>query len=298
MPLISIIIPVYNVEKYLRRCLDSILAQTLTDYECILVDDGSPDNCSAICDEYTAKDQRIITIHQENRGTAHARDAGIKKAQGIFLVFVDGDDWIEPHTLETLYHKQRETGADIVMGGARNIYPSASRPYYYPAITNGANILVYYFLNNCKTLWGKLYKKALFDNYIIPNTNVGEDAMVTIQIFSKITPSGLQKVDEVLYNYDRRTDGIIMRLMNQFSYTTYLEDPAIRCRLWIENYLIKETNQDKETLSAFMYYMMLEGIIPYLQNNKMICKNEAVYFYTYYYLRCSDKNKIILPLRI
>jgi glycosyltransferase involved in cell wall biosynthesis len=100
MPIITVIAPVYKVERYLRRCIDSILVQTLTDFECILIDDGSPDNCPTICDEYAGNDERIRVIHQENRGTAFARDAGIKNAKGEFLVFVDSDDWLEPNALE------------------------------------------------------------------------------------------------------------------------------------------------------------------------------------------------------
>ncbi|GHU73234.1 glycosyl transferase family 2 [Spirochaetia bacterium] len=92
MAVISIIIPIYNIEKYLRRCLDSVLAQTFTDYECILVDDGSPDNCPAICDEYIEKDSRFKVIHKENGGLSDARNVGIYTATGDWLVFLDGDD--------------------------------------------------------------------------------------------------------------------------------------------------------------------------------------------------------------
>jgi glycosyltransferase involved in cell wall biosynthesis len=92
MPLISIIIPVYNVEDYLRQCLDSVLDQTFTDYECILVDDGSPDSCPAICDEYAAKDRRFMVIHKENGGLSDARNVGIRTATGEYIVLLDSDD--------------------------------------------------------------------------------------------------------------------------------------------------------------------------------------------------------------
>lgn len=91
-PKISCIVPVYNVEKYLRRCVDSILAQTFTDFELILVDDGSPDGCPAICDEYAEKDSRVRVIHQENKGVSAARNAGLDMARGEYVCFVDGDD--------------------------------------------------------------------------------------------------------------------------------------------------------------------------------------------------------------
>lgn len=95
-PKLSIIVPIYNVEKYLPRCIDSILAQTYTDFELILVDDGSSDNCPQICDEYALKDQRIIVIHQINGGVSDARNTALKIARGKYVAFVDGDDFIIP----------------------------------------------------------------------------------------------------------------------------------------------------------------------------------------------------------
>ena len=95
MPKISIIVPVYKVEKYLNRCLDSIIAQTFSAWECILVDDGSPDKSGIICDEYVARDSRFVVIHQENAGVSFARNAGLDIAQGEYICFVDSDDWVE-----------------------------------------------------------------------------------------------------------------------------------------------------------------------------------------------------------
>ncbi len=119
MPQISVIVPVYKVEPYLRRCVDSILAQTFTDFELILVDDGSPDGCPAICDEYAEKDSRVVVIHQENGGVSRARNAGIDAARGEYLFFVDSDDWIEPEHIEVLLPTEDE---DLVYGGKKYIY--------------------------------------------------------------------------------------------------------------------------------------------------------------------------------
>lgn len=114
---LSIIVPVYKVEKYLPKCIDSILAQTFRDFELILVDDGSPDNCGAICDEYAARDSRIKVIHQENAGVSAARNAGLDIATGTYLGFVDSDDWIEPELYETMIAQMGETQADVVACG-------------------------------------------------------------------------------------------------------------------------------------------------------------------------------------
>lgn len=98
IPKVSIIVPVYNTEKYLRRCLDSIAAQTFADWECICVDDGSPDAAGAILDDYAAKDSRFVVIHQENGGVSRARNAGLDAACGEYVGFVDSDDWVESET--------------------------------------------------------------------------------------------------------------------------------------------------------------------------------------------------------
>ena len=114
-PEISIIVPVYKVEQYLNECIDSILAQTFTDFELILVDDGSPDNCPALCDAAAAKDSRIRVIHQQNKGLSGARNAGIEIARGNWLSFIDSDDSVDKTFCEKLYHAAKQAGAKLVV---------------------------------------------------------------------------------------------------------------------------------------------------------------------------------------
>ena len=109
MPEISVIVPVYKVEPYLRRCVDSVLAQTYGGFELILVDDGSPDNCGAICDRYATRDDRIRVIHQENAGQGKARNVGMDQAVGKYIIFLDSDDYWLPATLKTLYAEADST---------------------------------------------------------------------------------------------------------------------------------------------------------------------------------------------
>ena len=117
MPTISVIVPVYKVEKYIHRCVDSILNQTFSDFELILVDDGSPDNCGAICDEYAAKDSRVVVIHQENGGLSAARNAGIDWAfansDSQWLSFIDSDDWVHPEYLQKLLDTAVNNSAEV-----------------------------------------------------------------------------------------------------------------------------------------------------------------------------------------
>lgn len=115
MPIVSVIVPIYNMEKLMRKCLDSILAQTFKDYECLLIDDGSTDGSPAICDEYAAKDSRFLAFHKANGGLSDARNYGLAHAQGEYTIFFDPDDWVEADCLADMYAKAKETDADMVM---------------------------------------------------------------------------------------------------------------------------------------------------------------------------------------
>lgn len=117
MPKVSIIVPIYNVEKYLDRCMQTLINQTLQDIEIIMVDDGSPDNCPKLCDDYAKKDNRIKVIHKKNGGLSDARNAGLNIATGEYVAFIDSDDFTSKEAYETLYNKAKETNADIVYAG-------------------------------------------------------------------------------------------------------------------------------------------------------------------------------------
>lgn len=136
-PLVSIIVPVYRAEKYLRQCVDSILAQTFTDWECILVDDGSPDRSGEICDEYACKDSRIKVVHQLNGGVSVARQTGIDTASGKYTIHVDPDDWIDPMMLEELVTKVEQDDADMVIC---DFYTEDSKGRHYVAQNPGEDI--------------------------------------------------------------------------------------------------------------------------------------------------------------
>ena len=116
--LVSIIVPVFNVEKYLRQCLDSILGQTFNQFEVIIVNDGSTDNSGAICQEYEARDNRIVYLEKENGGVSEARNLGLDFATSEYIIFIDSDDWIEPTYVEVLYEKIEEYQADRLVKGS------------------------------------------------------------------------------------------------------------------------------------------------------------------------------------
>ena len=177
-PLISIIIPVYKVEPFLRECLDSIVSQTYQNLEIILVDDGSTDGSGAICDEYAARDGRIIVIHQENQGISGARNAGLDIASGDYVLFVDSDDRIEPFTCECALKAAIGQQADLVSFGYKVIYESGkSREVVAPAsgIQDKRQVmqeLVWQRGNFRDSAWNKLFARKLFDDIRFPEGKV------------------------------------------------------------------------------------------------------------------------------
>ena len=135
MPKISIIVPVYNVEEYIHRCIDSILAQTFTDFELILVNDGSHDQCGKICDEYAENDSRIKVIHKKNGGLSDARNAGLEIAQGEYIGFVDSDDYIEHDMYEKLIEACKEYNSKLAMCGRYKVLGEELKPMFSLKVT-------------------------------------------------------------------------------------------------------------------------------------------------------------------
>ena len=120
-PRVSVVVPIYNVEPYLKKCVESLLSQTLEDIEILLVDDGSPDRCGEIADEYAAREPRVKAFHQKNAGLGPARNTGIEHATGEYVGFVDSDDWVDSQMFERLYSAAAKCDADIVVGGHRDV---------------------------------------------------------------------------------------------------------------------------------------------------------------------------------
>lgn len=151
-PLVSIVVPVYKVpEQYLRKCIESLMNQTLQNIEILLVDDGSPDDCGEICDTYAEKDERIKVLHKENGGLSSARNYGCKYATGKWIMFVDGDDWIDPEMCKDMYYTGQENNVQLVMCGMSKDYGKTSVNYKYPLKENSI-----YDKEGCKWLQQQL----------------------------------------------------------------------------------------------------------------------------------------------
>lgn len=258
MPSVSIIVPVYNVEKYLPKCIESIMDQTFTDFELLLIDDGSPDNSGKICDEYGIRDSRIRVFHTANRGVSSARNLGIEQAQGKWVTFVDSDDWLDRKCLEICANRFDEADVirfsmsligensdDIII---KHIKTDCNRKEYIEALIAREAIL---------GVCGGFYKMSLFRDYKIrfsPEYTNGEDWLVQCKLILK--SQNLMLLDQALYFYNRANDS---SCTNVFKFAQHLS--AIR----VMNEIIRIT----------------EGVILNTKHNKALSKGKCMLIYDF-----------------
>ncbi|MCT4629963.1 glycosyltransferase family 2 protein [Winogradskyella sp.] len=225
---VSVIVPIYGIEKYLSKCIDSILQQSFKDFELILVDDGSPDNCPKICDDFANVDKRVKVIHKPNGGLLSARKAGLEAALGTHIAYVDGDDWVDHFYLDTLYKLAIANDADLVVTGhfrefdgkIETIKPNNTGFYDEEKIKSKILPKAIYNGEFCEHgmstyVWNKLFKKDLLEKVLfdVPNDIVmGEDAAITYSYLALSKRLVISKIP--LYYYRQRHDSIVKSIEN------------------------------------------------------------------------------------
>ena len=214
MPKISVIVPVYKVERYIHDCVNSILNQTFDDFELILVDDGSPDNCGRICDEYAAKNNRIRVIHQKNQGLSCARNTGIDVARGEFICFVDSDDMIAPDYCRVLCELLSEGNADFSVCSVCR-FPDGEKPV--PADTDKIQFVSNEEFSSMQLeqktefgVWNKLFRKSLFKNIRFAPGKLNEDVIFSADLLRNCS-QGAFISGQQLYYYRQRKGSIVSR---------------------------------------------------------------------------------------
>ena len=212
--LVSVIVPVYKVEMYLGRYVDSILAQTHQNLEVILVDDGSPDNCPAICDAYAAKDKRIKVIHKVNGGLSDARNAGLAVAAGEWLSFIDSDDWIEPDMYEELIGNAQKTDAEISVGGVsdeilENGIVTVLKTTFHGEekieLLSCIDAMNRYFRTSWSA-WDKIYRREIFDGIKYPVGEINEDEAIALRLLDRC--QNIVYTNKIFYHYIHRPESI------------------------------------------------------------------------------------------
>lgn len=220
-PVISVIVPVYRVEKYLRRCVDSILGQTYKNLDIVLVDDGSNDNCPSICDEYSMLDKRVNVLHKSNGGLSDARNFGIDHAKGDFLVFVDSDDYINSNMIRKLYESLVENDSDIAICGFDYVDESGNKlpeqkKLNISGVYNKEDIYHYYDREGVSWVlgvaWNKLYRKKLFSTLRYPQGKLHEDDFISFHLYAQTDKVSF--INENLYFYTQRSYSIMGDKLN------------------------------------------------------------------------------------
>lgn len=212
MDLISVIVPVYNVEAYLDKCISSIVNQSYRNLEIILVDDGSPDNCPAMCDAWKEKDSRIVVLHKENGGLSDARNAGMGAAHGEFISFIDGDDWIEPRFFEILQHELEAQNADVAAVQYRLCWEGDTcerqSAYEHVTVYDRQTAMRLLIQNQIKqVVWNKLYRSAQIRDIPFEKGKVHEDEFWTYQVIGRI--ERFAAIDYIGYDYFQRAGSIM-----------------------------------------------------------------------------------------
>lgn len=258
MDLISIIVPIYKVEHYLDCCVESIINQTYQNVEIILVDDGSPDHCAAICDRWAEKDKRIKVVHKKNGGLSDARNAGMEVANGQYLGFVDSDDWIDSQYVEYLYRVIQQTGSDLSACDVKFV-PDGEDVLAVEQELSGMSVntpeeALSTLIQGRKyraVVWNKLYKREIIQGEKFEVGRLHEDEFFTYRIYDKC--KRLAYVDIPLYNYRQREGSI----MSTFSvrHLDYLEAYSRRLLLLKQKYpLLYEKDKITFCIACLNYY--------------------------------------------
>lgn len=246
--MVSIIVPIYNVQEYLPQCLDSILQQTYINLEIILVDDGSPDNCPAICDEYAEKDSRIKVIHKENGGLSDARNAGLSVMTGEYLMFVDSDDLLPKNAVSALYNLAVEYNSELVIGSHRkfvditDLGDSIIKSNTVSYLSKKESIC-HMFQHGCAS-WGRLYRADVHKSITFPIGEINEDEAIVLKILDKC--NSVIITDECVYHYRTRPESITTS-----SFSLKKLDWYRHCKANLE--WIRENHPELEEYAAIRY---------------------------------------------
>lgn len=272
---ISVIVPVYNVEKYLPRCMDSILAQTYQNLEIILVDDGSSDECPKICDEYERRDERIRVIHKENGGLSDARNTGIDAANGEYLTFVDSDDYIHPEMYESLWGALKAEHAEVAMCNLKKVYQmdaevssvEEKEVKVYTGIQAIENILDKNLHVVSVVACGKLYKRKLFEDIRFPKGKLHEDEFTTYQIYYK--SNQIVACSGAYYYYFQRENSIMGTRKTTFSYD------GLEAYERMGEFFREKGCMDMMYLVKYKYLYMLKEAVCVLQKSEDLEERKA-----------------------
>lgn len=279
MPKVSVIVPVYNTEKYLHRCVDSILAQTFTDFELLLVNDGSTDGSGAICDEYAQKNSRVRVFHKENGGVSSARNLGMDKAQGEWITFVDSDDWLDVDFLSSLAMKTSDTDFVLELSDYNDISIEEKATIFNENIGN---------LLSWTVPWGKLFRCSLLKSHKIQfdcSVFSGEDTMFVFDYLALVNNISYSKTS--YYNY-RHNNGLSMKKLKLEQLDYIIKKLLCKISVLEEKFEIR--------LYKWKVSIIWNFVTKYkIKNNVFILFKDMVYITNRDYIKVLIEDKNVIP---
>lgn len=318
--LVSVIVPIYNVEKYLKRCVESICSQTYKNLEIILVDDGSPDNCPRICEELAKVDERIKVIHKKNGGLSDARNCGLDNCSGKYVCFVDSDDCIEKDYVEHMLTIAEDTDADMVISSFKYLYEDGSTKDFdfefekkYLGPKECMELLTRDYKLPVVVAWSKLYKREIFSELRFKKGIIHEDEEICHKIISLINKISL--TNKCLYLYFQRNDSIMgtlkpakSKVMNEilaerkeFAVKIGCDDECLK-NFEINRYqysfkLAYLFNKEKDKINYRKQLVVIKDNLRELQSNKLIKRSAVMKYYVKYYLLKFHLYNLLLKVR-
>lgn len=283
-PIISIIVPIYNVEEYLPKCIDSILNQTYKELEVILVDDGSPDSCGKICDRYAKKDERVKVIHQKNGGLSAARNSGLDCANGEYIGFVDSDDYIEPEMYEKLLEAIIKNKCAMSICNVNYVFEDGK---IIPKNLK-AKDEVFEFADAIREMntyekfdmgvWSKLFKKELFESIRFPVGKLSEDFYIMYRIFDRAQK--VSYISETLYNYLQRTSSLTRnKKINHDFYKAAHDQMVYLDQKYPELSVVGHVSYVSAILTVYDYYLKNKVKCPknFIKNSRKTIRKNMSY---------------------
>ena len=285
-PLISIIIPVYKVEEYMDRCLESIVGQTYENLEIILVDDGSPDKCPEKCDDWASKDGRITVVHKSNGGLSDARNKGLDVCRGDYIAFVDSDDWILPEMYQNMLDAIIKENADICACNIISCYPDRQVKWGTDKnIAGNSELMLKRLYTDSEypvCAWNKLYKRDLWQDFRFPVGKLCEDAFTTYILLHRA--DRIVQISDALYCYRIRPESI---MTSAFSKRNMDEEEA-----WRKNYEFIRYSYPRLYRKAFSFYLQSVNVLIH----RIKQEEKTVFAEEYNYLKSVMRNNLFFML--
>ena len=270
--LVSVIIPIYNAEKYLCKCVDSVLAQTYKNLEVILVDDASTDSSGQICDQYASQDKRIRVIHQQNGGVSVARNTGIKAAQGKYISFIDSDDWVAPTFIEILLNTAEKNHSAISVVGRYNVFPHTTQHRHMQIKPNVEKVfsasqqnfsseetltLLFLCFDVCVT--SKLFPASIFKYILFPIGLTFEDSWILYRLFQHVSKIAVYNIP--LYYYNLQNENSLSKgkfRQSMLDYFKVTDDFLVEAKTFKSTKILRQLQRDRIShICGFLKRMML-----------------------------------------